>query len=506
MSLIPTSPANQQAPRGWIKMGIMVVFVVGVLIRLLQYSGGISYWMDELFSVVNIERMSLGELLTQQPAYNQVVAPGYYLVQKTILNLAGYSSEMVLRFYPVLCSVVGLYLLYRVAVRYLQGPYLLAAAAILFTALGSWFYGTSAKPYSVEMMYALFLTLSLLRIQEGPLPGWQYAAIGVIGGVGTFSSLICTAFLVGAVPYLFWTRSPDTPRGKLVMIAVLWIAGALATILYTQLALDPTVKAAMAEAHGYGFPSGGLLAYPGWLLGALYDTLYYLLVITLPLPGFNLITGALLAFAGIGMYALLRKDLRRGGLLLLFIAMDVALATLYILPLISRYGPATFWVLVIFAMYGLDFLRERIPAFPRWLVYGLAIVLALPNFAMAALGVFGLPREIDPVEQLLSEMQGDYRAGQHVLVHPKAYLHIDYYAPKAGIDDYYILHEETTPERLEAKLDSLAPTEAWFVVTNVLNYPSVLTDEDVRKVIEARAEAVQRIDLTPDTYAVLYRF
>ncbi|PPK87359.1 dolichyl-phosphate-mannose-protein mannosyltransferase [Neolewinella xylanilytica] len=506
MYLLPGKPATATAPRGWIKIGIIIVFIVGVLIRLLQYAGDISYWMDELFSVVNIERMTLGELLTQQPAYNQVVAPGYYLVQKTLLLLVGYASEMVLRLYPVVCSVVGLFLLYRVALRYLRGPYLLAAVAMLFTGLGSWLYGTSAKPYAVEMLYAVFLTLALLRLQEGPLPDWQYVAIGIVGGIGTFSSLICTAFLVGAVPYLFWTRSAAIPKGKPLLIAGLWIAGALATIGYTQFALDPAVKSAMADAHAYGFPSGGLLAYPAWLVNALYDTLYYFLAINLPLPGFNYLTAALMVLAAIGAYALLRKDPRRGVLLLLFIAMDVALATLYLLPLTSRYGPATFWVFFLFAMYGLDFFREQVPVAPKWLAYGLAILLALPNFTLAAAGLVGLPQEIDPVEQLISEIQRDYQEGQQVLVHPRAYLQMDYYAPQAGLTDYYILHAETTPERLTATLDSLAPTEAWFVVTNVLDYPSELSDAAVREVFEARAEAVRRIELTPDTYAVLYHF
>ena len=70
----------------WTRISLIVVFIIGILIRVVQYLGGISYWMDELFNVVNLENMSMSELLTTQPEYNQVVAPGYYLQDGLGLN------------------------------------------------------------------------------------------------------------------------------------------------------------------------------------------------------------------------------------------------------------------------------------------------------------------------------------------------------------------------------------------------------------------------------------
>lgn len=140
----------------WTRISLIVVFIIGILIRVVQYLGGISYWMDELFNVVNLKNMSMSELLTTQPEYNQVVAPGYYLVQKGLLLLVGQSSELLLRLYPVICSITALFLLYKITARYLKGLYLVITMALICTALGSWFYGTSAKPYAVELMYIVY--------------------------------------------------------------------------------------------------------------------------------------------------------------------------------------------------------------------------------------------------------------------------------------------------------------------------------------------------------------
>ena len=490
----------------WTRISLIVVFIIGILIRVVQYLGGISYWMDELFNVVNLENMSMSELLTTQPEYNQVVAPGYYLVQKGLLLLVGQSSELLLRLYPVICSITALFLLYKITARYLKGLYLVITMALICTALGSWFYGTSAKPYAVELMYIVFITLSLLRMQEGPLKKWQYLLVGLIGGFGTFSSLICTAFLAGAVPYLFWTASKENKKLNLVLTSSLWILGGVLTVLYTLMALDPTVKDAMGDTHAYGFPPSSIAEFPLWVWSSFYEVMFYFLAITFPIPFINIISTLLLILGLLGIYALLKKDLKRGVLLALFIAMNFSLALLYILPLTSRYGPATFWVFIIFAMYGLAFLREKVPFIKKWLVYSIAIILALPSFLMATLGLLGLPNDFDPTEKLLVEIKKELQPEQQILVHPRAYLQIDYYAPKNGFDDYYIMHSETTPEELTAKLDNMDLDEAWFVVANILEYPSKLTVESFMEVFDQQAEEVKRIALTEDTFAVLYDF
>jgi len=476
----------------WTRIFLILAFVIGILIRVVQYLGGTSYWMDELFNVINLENMSMSELLTTQPAYNQVVAPGYYLIQKGLLLIVGETSELLFRFYPVVCSIIALFLLYKITARYLKGVYLIVVMTIICTALGSWFYGTSAKPYAVELMYISFITFALLRFQEG--------------GFGAFSSLICTAFMAGAIPYLFWTASKEIKRSNLIVTSGLWVLGAVFTVLYTQFALDSVVKDAMGSTHSYGFPPGSITEFPAWVWNSFHEVMYYFLAINLPIPFISIIATLLLVFGLVGIYSLLKKDFKRGILLALFIAMNFSLAVLFILPLTSRYGPATFWVFLIFAMYGLAFLQERISFVKKWLVYGIAIILALPSVLMATLGLLGLPNDIDPTEKLLVEIKKELRPDQEILVHPRAYLQMDYYAPKNGMDDYYVMHSETTPSKLNAKLDNMDLDQAWFVVTNILEYPSELTVELFLETFDQQAKEVKRIALTEDTFAILYDF
>ncbi len=160
MKTIRTAPSR--SPK-WVSLTVIILLLFGIFARLLQYFGDISFWMDELFSIVNIESMSMGELLTEQPEYNQVAPPGYYFIQKSILLIAGESGEMILRFYPLICSVTALILFWRVALRFLQKVELIGFIAIVFSALGLWLYGTSAKPYASEQMFMASYYLSCRR-------------------------------------------------------------------------------------------------------------------------------------------------------------------------------------------------------------------------------------------------------------------------------------------------------------------------------------------------------
>jgi len=46
---------------------VLVAVIRGILIRSIQFFAAPSFWVDELFSVINIQNMSLLELITEQP-------------------------------------------------------------------------------------------------------------------------------------------------------------------------------------------------------------------------------------------------------------------------------------------------------------------------------------------------------------------------------------------------------------------------------------------------------
>jgi hypothetical protein len=100
----------------------------------------------------------LGELLLTPLASQQVAPVGFLLVEKSLVATFG-ASELALRAFPLLCSIMGLILLCRVAHRLLPAesiPLVIAPSALAPPLI---FFGTEAKQYSSDIAIALALWL-----------------------------------------------------------------------------------------------------------------------------------------------------------------------------------------------------------------------------------------------------------------------------------------------------------------------------------------------------------
>ena len=118
-----------------VKIFLAIAFLLGITIRTIQFFAEPSIWKDELFSVVNIEKMTFGELITQQLDYNQVAPVGFYVIQKFFYSLIG-STEMAFRLYPFVGSIIALWLFYlinkRVEAKSHLGATLLLVQSLLY--------------------------------------------------------------------------------------------------------------------------------------------------------------------------------------------------------------------------------------------------------------------------------------------------------------------------------------------------------------------------------------
>jgi hypothetical protein len=85
------------------RAALAVVLLAGAALRLWQYAGNASLWLDELALARNIVDEHLGTLLAGRLDYNQVAPPGFLFCEKIAATLLG-PSEAALRLFPLLCS------------------------------------------------------------------------------------------------------------------------------------------------------------------------------------------------------------------------------------------------------------------------------------------------------------------------------------------------------------------------------------------------------------------
>src|SRR5262245_428137 len=100
-------------------MGI-VLLIIGVALRTIQYLGAVSLWHDELALALNIQKYRLSELLTQPLDYKQVAPIGFVGSVKLATEIFGL-NEYGLRFISWLFGLASIPLFICTAQRFVSG-------------------------------------------------------------------------------------------------------------------------------------------------------------------------------------------------------------------------------------------------------------------------------------------------------------------------------------------------------------------------------------------------
>ncbi|HZW88117.1 MAG TPA: glycosyltransferase family 39 protein, partial [Myxococcaceae bacterium] len=160
---------------------VATILVLGALVRSVQYFGRPSMWFDELAIALNIQRHSLGELVTHPLDFFQVAPAGFLTVVKLSSQLVG-MSEFGLRLFPWLCGLAALPLFWRVAIRFLAGVPLLVALVLFAVSPSLVWYGSNVKPYAGDVAFTLLVVLLGLRFRERPEHVRAALTGGLVGG------------------------------------------------------------------------------------------------------------------------------------------------------------------------------------------------------------------------------------------------------------------------------------------------------------------------------------
>lgn len=176
---LPTSP-RKMGPTGpaWTVTATWLFVGLGILIRLVRYLVNYPIWHDEAFLAANFWDRDYVNLL--RPLDYGQVAPWLFLaIERTAVKWLGY-SELSLRLFPTVCSIVCLPLFRHVSGRLLTGPAQLLAVAVLATSVYPIRHGAEIKPYASDLLAALiFLALSLELLRSLRSSRWWWALTAV---------------------------------------------------------------------------------------------------------------------------------------------------------------------------------------------------------------------------------------------------------------------------------------------------------------------------------------
>src|SRR5678815_822313 len=214
-----------------VRRAVPILVGLGAVLRLWQYVGNPSLWMDELALANNLLTRPLGLLLGTPLADGQLAPPGFLIVSRVLVVAFG-SSEYALRLFPLLCSLVSLPLFGGLATRLLRPPAAILAVALFALSPGIAIYAAEGKQYATDVLVMLALT-ELTRWWLAAPGARRSLALAVGGVMGAFLSQPAVFVLAGLGAALA-LGVPRGDRRKLLAPMALWVTGAALSVVHAR--------------------------------------------------------------------------------------------------------------------------------------------------------------------------------------------------------------------------------------------------------------------------------
>lgn len=168
----------------------------GAAVRLWQYLGGASLWLDELAIARNIVGRPLAALLGEPLSWSQMAPQGFLLAEKLATRALG-PSDPTLRLFPLLCGLAALPLFVLVARHLLRGPGLVLGTALFAFSPSLIFYSCEVKQYASDLAVALALLALALSLVRGSTSARRGLALGLSGAAAVWLSQAAVLVLAG---------------------------------------------------------------------------------------------------------------------------------------------------------------------------------------------------------------------------------------------------------------------------------------------------------------------
>jgi hypothetical protein len=396
------------------------MLAVGVLVRLRHYLHNKSLWLDEAMLAHNVMDRDYAGLA--QPLDQQQMAPlGFLYVSKWVGSLAGY-HEMALRFWPLVASLLSLWLVWRLMRALAPSAWeTLAVVALFALSFRLAYFASEFKQYSSDVFWALacfwaYHPATLLDRGYGRL-----LALALVGAVGVWFSHPLIFGLAGLgfyQGYLLLTGFSLARAVKLVVVGGAWLAS-FAAEYGLILAKDAANRAGMSTYWQDAFlpfpprSQADLATYLNLPQELFYGTL-----------GINGLGWLLMFVALAGAVALWEQGRHWAIGLVAPLLLLVLASALKVYPLSGRLVLFLTPSLAILLGVGLVFVAQRLR---QQRLAGLLLALVLVQPLAITAGHLFRPAEEEEVKPLLKHYEQHAQAGDVFYIHCGGSNAVKYY-------------------------------------------------------------------------------
>ncbi len=239
--------AQTNGLRPWIDQSrlIGVAVTVGIVLRLVQYFGDRSLWLDEAFLSESFVRHSATQLAHDPLDYWQMAPLGFVELERLSVTMFG-PSELALRFWPLLAGLAALVLFARLA-KFLVPEVAVGAVALFAVAPPLVYYSAEVKPYAFDVFMAVVLVLAAIVLVADHPSRTRWGALALGGLIApwlSFTAVFGLAATAAVAVVHGWHERRDD-RWRLLTLGAAWGVSAGAAILDVRRRTDSSLIAGM---------------------------------------------------------------------------------------------------------------------------------------------------------------------------------------------------------------------------------------------------------------------
>lgn len=221
---------------GFIKLLPWLIIIGGIILRWNQYWLNSSFWVDEAFLAVNFDK-TLVELLQPPQDYSDsiIVPPGFLIITKLLITVLG-NTDLVLRLWPFLCSILSLWLFYQLAKSTISARAVPLALFLFATAGSLIYYAAQFKQYSSDVTITLILLILAVHLFQATVTNNKLLSLTIAGALAVWFSHPAAFVLaaLGSYSLVFYLLNKQWLLViKLSLISIIWLSNFLAMYLLT---------------------------------------------------------------------------------------------------------------------------------------------------------------------------------------------------------------------------------------------------------------------------------
>ena len=406
------STANEDSTRkrfvipSWSTITRLILLLLAAIV-ICQFLHDRSLWLDEAMLSLNIIERSFTGLL--QPLDHSQVAPILFLlIERSITRIFG-NSEMALRLFPLICSILSLVLIYYTCRALTKNKYIALVACCLLGITPKFiYYASEVKQYATDLTVLLAIYLAAFS-ENAFVQRHRLLLLSLTGTVAIFISNIAVIPLCTAGTWLLYKALRQRKDRIAVFTALPLWAASFAVNYKLFIWHHPTAKQ-MKEYWRESFMPANPLGATGrhWIGSRIHQVFYELLPGIAGLEAFTI-----LLYTGGLLYLLKARHYRLLYLCVTPIALHLLLSALKMYPFDLRlilYQLPLYIIVLAGGLYGLAKCVTRTPAY--------ALTLSGLCIAAFSLKLFRqLPMNNEEIRPVIAIMNRYVRPGESTYIY-----------------------------------------------------------------------------------------